>query len=228
MRGPFLIPTSGPESWRGLLADPEKHWRTGYSARALAYCWEEAGGFPQSVRSAFASARDAAIREAELLLGVPEHQVALPGGSAASQTDLWVLARGAGELISIAIEGKVNEAFGPTVGEWLVDASPGKKERLRFLQQCLGLEGSPSPDIRYQLLHRTASAVIEARRFGAAHAMILVHSFSQKNAWLEDYQRFLALFEAHGSAGEVVPLAHLGDIQLHGGWVTGEAKYLEA
>ena len=49
----ILMFTSGPDDWRALLADPAKHWRTGYSARTLAHCWEVANGFPPEVAKAF-------------------------------------------------------------------------------------------------------------------------------------------------------------------------------
>jgi hypothetical protein len=32
--------SSGPQDWQALLADPVRHWRSGYSARTLAYSWE--------------------------------------------------------------------------------------------------------------------------------------------------------------------------------------------
>ncbi|OGT76570.1 MAG: hypothetical protein A3I13_03985 [Gammaproteobacteria bacterium RIFCSPLOWO2_02_FULL_47_50] len=51
----YYVPTGGVESWRKLLAEPNKHWRTGYSARSLANCWEEAQGFPKSVVDVFQS-----------------------------------------------------------------------------------------------------------------------------------------------------------------------------
>ena len=35
----IYIPSTKPEDWQSLLAHPEKHWRKGYSAKALAYCW---------------------------------------------------------------------------------------------------------------------------------------------------------------------------------------------
>lgn len=41
----IYIPTTSPEDWRRLLAEPDKHWKRGYSARALACCWETEG-FP--------------------------------------------------------------------------------------------------------------------------------------------------------------------------------------
>ena len=44
-------------------------------------------------------------------------------------------------------------------------------------------------DLRYQLLHRTAAAVFDAQRFAAPHALMLIHSFSEQDAWLDDYTR---------------------------------------
>ena len=81
------IPTTNAEQWAQLLADPHKHWRTGYSARTLAYSWQEANGFPAEVRSVLTTT----FPNIELLLALPEHQVLLPGGSRPSQNDIWVL-----------------------------------------------------------------------------------------------------------------------------------------
>ncbi|EGV28316.1 hypothetical protein ThidrDRAFT_3849 [Thiorhodococcus drewsii AZ1] len=170
----IYIPTSSPDQWAQFLAEPVKHWRQGYSARALAYSWQESRGFPSEVGSVLESA----FPSIELLLAFPEHKVPLPGGSRPSQNDIWVLARSEGRLISIAVEGKVSEPFGPTVQEWQPDSSPGKAKRLAYLLSLLDLP-SVSETTRYQLLHRTASAIIEAHRFNAADAIMLVHSFSQ-------------------------------------------------
>ena len=222
----LLLPTSSPEDWRCLLADPVNHWAIGYSARSLAYSWEEADGFPPEVRTVFASSTVPAVQEAEMLLGIPEHKVPLPGGSRPSQSDIWVLARGGGDLISVSVEGKVSEPFGPTVGEWLEGASAGKRERLAYLSECLGLQQPIPADVRYQLLHRTASAVIEARRFTGRHAVLLVHSFSQTREWLTDYQRFLQLFGVEGDAESMTNCGEVGGIALHAAWVTGAARFL--
>ncbi len=43
------------------------------------------------------------------------------------------------------------------------------------------------PGVRYQLLHRTASVVIEAKRFHATTAVMIVHSFSPELKWLESW-----------------------------------------
>ena len=80
--------------------------------------------------------------------------------------------------------------------------------------------------IRYQLLHRTASALIEAERFGASTAFMLVHSFSQEDEHLEDYQEFVKLF---GTSGEVNTVSYAGNkngIDLYLAWVRGEERFL--
>ena len=84
-----------------------------------------------------------------------------------------------------------------TLETWLNGASAGKQQRLKYLCDVLGLN-MPPLHIRYQLLHRLASVVIEARRFNARYAMMVVHSFSQEHRWFTDYQDFLYLFGAEG------------------------------
>ena len=54
--GRFFILTKGPEGWKRFLAKPEKQRRSGYSAKALSYFWEEADGFPESVKRVFSNA----------------------------------------------------------------------------------------------------------------------------------------------------------------------------
>ena len=188
--GKILIPAVTPQDWQRLLAEPEKHWRSGYSAKTLAHCWQEADGFPSEIKTVLSKASE--FVDIEALLVIPEHQVPLPGGSRPSQNDVWVLARTSSDLVSIAVEGKVSEPFGPTINEWLSQQLPGKNKRLEFLCAKLGLACPPPMDVRYQLLHLTVSAIIEAERFHAHHAVMIVHSFSQKDEWFENYERFLS------------------------------------
>ena len=216
-----FIPASSAEQWSQFLADPVKQWRKGYSARALAFSWQDAGGFPAEVHSLLASC----FREVELLLAFPEHQVPLPGGSRPSQNDIWALARSEGRLISIAVEGKVSEPFGPTVQEWRAESSRGKEVRLAFLLNLLGLP-AVADATRYQLLHRSASALIEARRFNASHAVMLVHSFSQSDEWFEDYARFASLLGSKAAKNKLVSVGSRSGIPLHLGWVRGAPCYL--
>ena len=162
----ILVPTQSYEDWRRLLARPDRHWKAGFSAMTLARSWEEARGFPAEVDAILRSSRQSELEGLEPLLIVPEYQIPLPGGTRASQTDVFVLGRAATGLVTIAVEGKVDEAFGPTVSERRTDNSEGVEIRLKFLLQCLGLSEIPG-SIRYQLLHRTASAVIAAQQFFA-------------------------------------------------------------
>lgn len=221
----ILIPTTGPDDWSRPLASPE-HWRTGYSARSLAHCWQDAAGrFPPEVKSLMETAP--ALASAEVLLAVPEHKVQLPGAGKASQTDLWLLARTESGLASIAVEGKVGEEFGPTVGKWLEAGGENRATRLAGLCQLLGIPSIP-PGVRYQLLHRTASAVLESKRFMTAHAAMIVHSFSQSDEWYEDFESFVDALGGVATKGRLVAIPNHHRPTLHLGWVRGAARFLQA
>jgi hypothetical protein len=223
----ILAFTSGPQDWQALLADPEKHWRTGFSARTLAHAWEAADGFPPEIAAMLASATDPLIAGIVPLLAVPEFKVRLPGGERASQNDIFVLARSRSGPVSIMVEGKVNESFGPTLGKWLTEASPGKQERLRYLMSMIGLAAVLDGSIRYQLLHRAASAVIVGEQYRAAAALLLVHSFSNKRTGLPDYEAFLNLFGVRAESGVVQRLAGSSRVPLFAAWVTGDSRFLD-
>lgn len=218
----IYIPASSAEQWAAFLAEPVKHWRQGYSARTLAYSWQEANGFPAEVHAVLAS-RFPGI---ELLLALPEHQVPLPGGSRPSQNDIWALARTEGQLVSIAVEGKVSEPFGPTIGEWRAESSPGKQERLAFLCSQLSVQTQVPATLRYQLFHRATSAIVEATRFGAHHAVMLIHSFSPHNEWFQDYAAFAAYLGCKAEENAVVSGGTYSGVLLHLAWVRGNAHYL--
>ena len=224
--GKFFVPTTGMEDWQELLADPKKQWRSGYSAKALACCWEEAGGFPKSVKRVFSQSELELFKGIEFLVGFPEYKVPLPGGKRPSQSDIFVLAHSQGQLITIAVEGKGAESFGPSVAEWQKRDSKGKRLRYDYLCQLLGLAGKSLDSIRYQLLHRTASALIEAERFDASAAMMMVHSFSQEHLWFEDYQAFMNLFLKRGTPNSVTHVGERSGVDLYMAWVTGEERYL--
>jgi hypothetical protein len=215
----IYVPSGGPEDWQWLLAQPGLHWKHGYSAMALADAWEAADPWPPVVRDALDRSDLAGL---ELLLGLPEHEVPLAGGSTASQTDLFVLARHPSRgLVSVAVEGKAEEPFGETVGEWRSTDSPGKQARLAQLLGLLGLADDDAINkLRYQLLHRTASALIEARRFGASDALMLVHSFSPSHTSFGDFEAFCAGLGAPADIGEIHPVDERDGIQLHVGWVS--------
>ncbi len=222
------VPTKTPEDWKSLLADPEKHWRTGNSARALAYCWEEANGFPGEVQRLFQSAPLGALQTTHPLLLLPEYKVPLPGQGRDSQNDLFVLAKaGDGALVSITVEGKVSESFGQPIGVWKgsADGTPNKAKRLAGLLAYVGLAQIPDT-IYYQLLHRSASAVIAAQQYNAAYAIMLVHSFSPIHAHWDAFADFVALYGKAAERGVLIDAAQIGDIRFLVGWATGDSVYL--
>lgn len=240
------VPARSADAWRPLLARPERHWVPGRSAHALAHAWQAAadggapGGWPPEVRAVLAGDPD--LANAEALLVLPEHVTPLPGGRRGSQTDALALARADDGLAVVGVEGKAGEPFGPTVDEWQAGrtpadragegARPGRQQRLAFLMEALGLDALPGA-IRYQLLHRTAAALIEADRFAARHAVVLVHAFDPpgpdgRQAGFEDYAAFVALFGGAARSGILAsvdgPIGARGVARLHFGWAAGAAS----
>lgn len=221
----IYIPASKPEDWKQFLADPDKQWKMGYSARSLAHCWQSAGGLPPDVLSVLN--KIPSLQNIETILAFPEHKVPLPGGSRPSQNDVWVLGKSSNKLVSIAVEGKVSEPFGESVKSWFKNKSHGKEERLQYLCDELCLSYPPPMEVRYQLLHRTVSAIIEAKRFNTQEAVMVVHTFSETNEWIEDYQYFLSLFNLQGGINEAVSTKLESGVNLHFAWVHGNNKYLK-
>ncbi len=220
----IFVPTQSPVDWQRLLAEPEKHWREGYSALSLATCWERANGVPEEISSLLRSHPDFAASPPELVLALPEIKTELPGGDAASQTDLFAIVASGDKRIAIGIEGKVAEPFGEVLSKWFANPSTGKKERLAFLTGLLGLPPTLPPTIRYQLVHRTAAAVLEARRFQVPHAALIIHSFSPDHLWFEDFQTWCGLFRATPEIGQLVTLGNLEGTRLYAGWAVGTVQ----
>ncbi|HBS35153.1 MAG TPA: hypothetical protein DEA50_08775 [Parvularcula sp.] len=125
-----------------------------------------------------------------MLLAVPEFKTSLPGGGAASQSDIFCIVKAGSEIIAATIEAKVAESFGETVGEWLASPTLGKQRRLDYICRLLDISVTPEAGLRYQLFHRSAAAIVEAQRFGFGDAAMIVHSFSPTNQWIDDFQAF--------------------------------------
>lgn len=223
----LFVPTRGVESWRALLADPERQWKRGRSAYELAAAWEaeEARSSSRGLPAKVAAVLDTSpqTRGAVLAIGLPEHRVALPGGGHASQTDLWALLRVGSSFVSMAVEAKAGETLGPTVAEWRDDPNPRTRKPMRLdaLKRHLALERADLDPVRYQLLHRAASAVLEAGRFGASAALLAVHSFSREGdaKSLEDVRRFARLYEVDVEEDRVVALSPGPAIPLYLAWI---------
>jgi hypothetical protein len=215
----IYIPTRSPLDWRALLFDPEKHWRKGYSAMAAAQAWEAADGLPPEIAAFFAPG-------AELLLAIPEHQVPLPGGRAPSQCDVFALIRESDRRIALAVEAKVAEPFDRTIGDWMRNASDGKRARLTAICDLLGCD-TPPDGLYYQLFHRTAAAILEARRFGTEAAAMIVQSFSQEHRWHDDFAAFCAFLGAAPNRNSPSTITLPGGMPLILGWATGDEVFLQ-
>ncbi len=181
------VPLLKPEDVIPHLAKQELHWRVGYSAQELAVAWSEArNDFPVAVRAVLRTAPEYA--QAEFVDGFFEREVELGSPGRNSQTDLMVIAGLENELGVIAVEGKAEESFSQLVTKW--NCTSTRQDRLEILCHTLGLDPAGAGGIRYQLLHRTASAIYEARRYRCRHALLLVHSFSLTHRWFEDFAAF--------------------------------------
>lgn len=222
----LCVPTVSFEDWKRLLAEPDRQWQPGKSAMSLAKCWEAAHpDFPPEVRNMLDSSGDPRLVRLRILVAMPEYQVELPGGSRASQTDLLVVARNERGLVVLAIEGKVDEDFGPTLQAKRKEASPGQSLRLEFLHKTLGLNESAPDSLRYQLFHRSASAILVAQEFHAEAAVMLVHSFSATSNHFEDFAAFASMLAGPVEQDRVVHARSVAQPNLFIGWCAGNNRF---
>ncbi len=207
----FQIPIEKPDEIIPRLGKQEKHWKVGRSAYELSNAWMNAGGIPPSVRAVLAKAPEWA--NATLLEGIFERETEIPGKGRPSQTDLLALVTLNDTNAILGVEGKVDEPFGPLVGEWLVDsASANKTVRLAGLCATLGVRPDAVNDLRYQLFHRCCAVIYEAKRFRYPRAMMLVHSFAPvgRDATMPaGFADFAAFASALG-----MPIAAPGDVTM--------------
>ncbi len=217
----IFVPSLGPSSWRAFLAEPFLHWRREKSAWELAISWEAAAktdsGMPAEVVRALTSNPD--LAGAELLLAVPEHRVTLDDDRRPSQSDLWIVLWTPKDYVSVTVEAKAGEEFDKPIEQWLKQESAGKERRLAFLTKELALVVPPPGFIRYQLVHRTVAAVLEARRCHFELALMLVQSFEESpSSWL-DYEKFANLLGIPAVRGEITGPRPIDNISLYLGWV---------
>ena len=164
---------------------------------STAFSWEKANGIPNEISSLFSDAEDLSLRDAELNIAIPEYKVRLGGSSRPSQNDVFAILSCTGGLIATMVEGKARENFDETLLKWKKRTSPqGAKVRLADIAMHIGLTSQIPDHIRYQLLHRMASAVIEANRFHAPYAAMVVQSFVADDSenHYNDFCEFLRLY----------------------------------
>ncbi len=88
-------------------------------------------------------------------------------------------------------------------------------------------DGDDLSTIYYQLIHRTASPIIEAMRFHAATAMMLVHSFSQEHKWFPEFRDFAGKLGVEAELNKIHFCGNRSGVDLYIGWVVRDPQYLE-
>ena len=224
----IFIPTQTPSDWQPLLAKPTLHWKKSYSAMTTAACWEASNGdLPAEVRKTLEASGQSELNGLKLLAAIPEWEVTLPGGQRPSHTDVMALASNEEGLVVIGVEAKVDEPFGPTLGEKRLESSNGQGERIDYLHSVLGLKKPLKDGIRYQLLHRTVSAIRTAQDFHASSAVMLVHSFSPKSRWREDFTAFCTAMSAEQLTPELCVITNFTSPRLYLAWCAGDQRFLD-
>lgn len=213
----ILIPTINSDSWKSLLAEPEKQWKEGFSAKSAADSWESSKGFPKEI--VLAMNKISEFNNAELLMAIPEFKVCLDNEKAPSQNDILGLCSNESGLTVFTVESKVHEDFDKLIKDW--NDSEGKKNRLTFLLEKIAYPNIDVSNLRYQLFHRLASAVIMAEKFHAKNALMIVQSFEANDA-LNHYSDFKAFIENYGvSSQKEIPIkvARYNGIDIYVLWV---------
>jgi hypothetical protein len=190
-----------PDDWQSLVT--KGRWQLGRSAERLATAWLGSNGFPVKVAAALEQVPE--FRGMTLERGVVEHTCPVPGEGPQSATDIMVQSRSLFPVtVSIAVEGKVDESFDATISSWLqkgksVNSPKNRKMRVAGMCDRLGLPEAAVAPIRYQLLHRTYAAIVEAATHDCDIAMLLVHSFSPdtevRPGW-RDFEKWAAVLNS--------------------------------
>jgi hypothetical protein len=78
----------------------------------------------------------------------------------------------------------------------------------------------------YQLLHRTAAAVVEARRLKTHVAAMIVHSFSPTRMWFDAFSRFCNVWAAAQGPDRLLRIASCQTPRFVG-WALGVQSFCE-
>lgn len=239
MGNPDIFGVSTVTSLDGWKSITKNHKNENRSAYLVGQRWlESSGDFPPAIKRAMTPLDT--LRGLRPVFSVAEHITVLDTLTAPSRTDLMVYCQDGkcGKAV-VAVEGKVDEAFDERIVYWIRDErhrnrqnleelltlkiNKGKQRRLKWLCHHLNLSLDDQSMIRYQLLHRTADALLEAKHVGARLAIMLVQSFTECSENWNDYAEFATLMGfssiASNSISEAKALPEFPEIRLHLGWV---------
>jgi len=160
------------------------------------------------------------------LAATPEHETPLAGKGRASVSDVLVFVNMRGARCTVTVEGKkTTDDFDDTVEAWFKEAKTegardNRTKRLGGIYSELGLTNPAADKIRYQLLHRAAAAVIEAKRFDTDCAAMVVQSFSPQHQGFEDFAEFLKLFGIDSAKRDTLYETDMPGMPLYFGWAS--------
>jgi hypothetical protein len=217
----IYAPSGGLATWKRGLTDPAAQWHREKSAFETAVFWECGAMQPRGLHPHLVALleQEPSLEGCDLVASFPGHRVALPEDMPPSQTDVWAVVRTYAGLVSLSIEGKAGEGFAETVGEWRKQALEGKEKRLAFLCDKLGLTSQPSDELRYHLLHRTVSALLEAERVDASIAAMVIVSFTDDPKSRDDFGAFTSCLGAPIGPGQIGRMPSVQHRPLFLGWL---------
>ncbi len=220
------------EEWRKLLIDPELHWKDGKSAKELVKYWADRNSMPLEFTRLFGDER------VEIVFMFPEYQVSMPASGRNSSNDLYILAVTETGYSVIMIESKAGESFDELVSDWYkgktknTDHGKNASNRLNAILCELGLKkyaNEPYIEIgryRYQLFHRTLSAIKEAKRIKANNAVVIIQSFAKDPQSLDDFMGFVGLLIPNPSkqVNKLIGPVEIDGIKLSFAWLECECR----
>lgn len=227
---------SSLDGWKSITKNHQNEARSAY---LVGQRWfGSSGDFPPAIKRVMATS--ASMRSLRVAFSIAEHITVLDTLNGPSRTDLMVYCHdGRTGKTVIALEGKVTEAFDEQIVYWIrglkrtskgptledlfaLPLKEGRTLRLKWLCNHLGLSLDDHSLIRYQLLHRTVDALLEAKHVGAGKAIMLVQAFAECaenwNAYAEFARQMGFTSIAPNSLSEAKILPAFPEICLHLGW----------
>jgi hypothetical protein len=180
---------SSVEDWEKHAPPQEAtQWKDGRSARELAKAWFPVPG-QMEIPAEFQVLLDSSPMTAGVSLekAVPELETRFDDcGGKGHHSDLAVWGKVGLNRVTICVEARTDEEFGPLAGEYVVKRArdkPASRVPERFSLLCEGLMGYQSDVVnrlRYQLFTAVAGTLVEASKYDADIAVLVIHEFLGK------------------------------------------------
>jgi hypothetical protein len=179
-------PIENIDEWKELCP-PEKgdvHWKDGRSARELAKEWIRNRG--NNLIKLLEQSND--FKGVNLIKASPEYESRFDKFGRGRVHDLLLLGRQSEKNVIVSVEAKVDESFGSdTVSSYYMKSIIKQLNNIntrvpdRIMDLIKALFSKPYDSrihlLQYQLLHAAAGTIAEAKKQGAAKALLVIHVF---------------------------------------------------